>query len=95
MAGTRPELVLAMCEGNRHALLAASTTRLGRLGAMRGALASTGGLAATVNAGYAAGACAGPRPARAPEHAVRLTGKNPLAALREIGRRGEVVTGWA
>jgi hypothetical protein len=29
------------------------------------------------------------------EHAVRLTGKASLAALREIGRRGEVVTGWA
>ena len=53
VAGTRPELVLAMCEGNRHALLAAVDDALGRLGVMRGALASTGGLAATVKAGYA------------------------------------------
>ena len=42
VAGTRPELVLAMCEGNRHALLAAVDDALGRLGVMRGALASTG-----------------------------------------------------
>ena len=53
VAGTRPELVLAMCEGNRDALLAAVDDALGRLGVMRGALASTGGLAATVRAGYA------------------------------------------
>ena len=53
VAGTRPELVLAMCEGNRDALLAAVDDALGRLGVMRGALASTGGLAATVKAGYA------------------------------------------
>ena len=39
VAGTRPELVLAMCEGNRDALLAAVDDALGRLGAMRGALA--------------------------------------------------------
>ena len=52
VAGTRPELVLAMCEGNRDALLAAVDDALGRLGAMRGALASTGGLAATVRAGH-------------------------------------------
>jgi prephenate dehydrogenase len=94
VAGTRPELVLAMCEGNRDALLAAVDDALGRLGAMRGALASTGGLAGTVRAGHAGrmrwAAAREPR-----EHAVRLTGTAPLAALREIGRRGEVVTGWA
>jgi hypothetical protein len=33
VAGTRPELVLAMCEGNRDALLAAVDDALGRLGA--------------------------------------------------------------
>ena len=32
VAGTRPELVLAMCEGNRDALLAAVDDALGRLG---------------------------------------------------------------
>ncbi len=43
-----------MCEGNRDALLGAVDAALGRLGAMRGALASTGGLAKTVEAGHAA-----------------------------------------
>ena len=94
VAGTRPELVLAMCEGNRDALLAAVDDALGRLGVMRGALASTGGLAATVRAGYAARMrwAATREPL---EHEVRLTGPESLAELREIGRRGEVVTGWA
>jgi prephenate dehydrogenase len=91
VAGTRPELVLAMCEGNRDALLGAVDDALGRLGAMRGALASTGGLAATVRAGHegrlrwAA--------ARNPQ-AVQVSPRGPLAQLREIGRRGDVVVGW-
>jgi prephenate dehydrogenase len=82
-----------MCEGNRDALLAAVDDALGRLGAMRGALASTGGLAATVNAGFAARArWAAARERRA--HRVSLPGPASLAALRELGRRGEVVVGW-
>lgn len=92
VAGTRPELVLAMCEGNRDAVLAAVDDALGRLGAMRGSLASTGGLAATVSAGYTArqrwSATRDPL-----EH--RVTRSTPLAELREIGRRGETVVGWA
>jgi prephenate dehydrogenase len=91
VAGTRPELVLAMCEGNRDALLGAVDDALGRLGAMRGALASTGGLAATVHAGHEG------RlrwvAARDPK-AVRISPSVPLARLREIGRRGDVVVGW-
>jgi prephenate dehydrogenase len=93
VAGTRPELVLAMCEGNRGALLGAVDDAIGRLGAMRGALASSGELAATVTAGHAARmrwvAAREPR-----EHRVRLSGPESLADLREIGRRGEVVVGW-
>ncbi|MGH3864330.1 prephenate dehydrogenase [Actinokineospora sp.] len=50
--GSRPELVLAMCEGNRPALLAAVDDALGKLGAARGALASTGSLGATIRAGH-------------------------------------------
>ncbi len=91
VAGTRPELVLAMCEGNRDALLGAVDDALGRLGAMRGALASTGGLAATVHAGHE-----GRRrwaAAREPQR-VRVSPRGPLARLREIGRRGDVVVGW-
>lgn len=52
VAGTVPDLVQAMCEGNRWALLDAVDDALGRLGAARGSLASTGGLAATVRAGH-------------------------------------------
>ncbi|CAM3870366.1 prephenate dehydrogenase [Kibdelosporangium persicum] len=52
VAGTRPELIRAMCEGNRGPLLDAVDDALGRLGAARGALASTGSLGATVEAGH-------------------------------------------
>jgi prephenate dehydrogenase len=54
VAGSRPELVRAMCEGNRMALLDAVDDALGRLGAARGSLASTGSLAVTINAGHSA-----------------------------------------
>ncbi|HEY0812228.1 MAG TPA: prephenate dehydrogenase [Pseudonocardia sp.] len=94
VAGTRPELVLAMCEGNRDALLAAVDDALGRLGAMRGALASTGGLSATVRAGHAGRARW--EAARHPESVrVHLRGRAPLAKLRDVGRAGQVVVGWA
>jgi prephenate dehydrogenase len=93
VAGTRPELVLAMCEGNRDALLAAVDDALGRLGAMRGALASTGGLAATVRAGHEGrlrwAAARDPQPVRVQR------GRTTPAELREIGRRGDTVVGWA
>jgi prephenate dehydrogenase len=52
VAGSRPELVRAMCEGNAPALLPALDDALGRLGAARGALASTGSLKATLDAGH-------------------------------------------
>ncbi len=90
VAGTRPELVLAMCEGNRDALLAAVDDALGRLGAMRGALASTGGLAATVRAGHAGRR----RWADREPMGVRVKRRSSLARLREIGRRGDAVVGW-
>ncbi|MFB9427835.1 prephenate dehydrogenase [Streptoalloteichus tenebrarius] len=85
--GTRPELVRAMCEGNRWALLDAVDDALGRLGAARGALASTGSLAATVAAGHAArrswerlrSADAGSR--------VRVN-SHDLRCLVELGRHG-------
>jgi prephenate dehydrogenase len=54
VTGTRPELVRAMCEGNAEALLPILDDALGRLGAARGALASTGTVAATVDSGYRA-----------------------------------------
>jgi prephenate dehydrogenase len=91
VAGTRPELVLAMCEGNRDALLGAVDDALGRLGAMRGALASTGGLAATVRAGHAGRQRW--EAAREPQ-GVQVKRRSSLSALRNIGRRGDAVVGW-
>jgi prephenate dehydrogenase len=91
VADTRPELILAMCEGNRPALLAAVDDALGRLGAARGSLASTGGLAATVNAGHRA---------RQQWHAARsatelkIPRNAPVGRLRELGRDGAVLVGW-
>jgi len=91
VADTRPELVLAMCEGNRPALLASVDDALGRLGAARGSLASTGGLAATVNAGHQARQLW--RAARsAPE--VKVARDTPTARLRELGRSGQLIVGW-
>ena len=92
VAGTRPELVLAMCEGNRSALLAAVDDALGRLGAARGALASTGGLAATVHAGHAARQR---WQAAKDAPAVRVPRDSKPATLRDHGRRGEVLIGWS
>ena len=93
VAGTRPELVLAMCEGNRAALLTAVDDALGRFGAMRGSLASTGGLAALCGAGHEA-VRRWSRIQHGPRVKVHLDGPDALARLREIGSRGERVIGW-
>lgn len=89
---TRPELVRAMCEGNRAGLLPAVDDALGRLGAARGSLASTGGLAATINAGHRAR-----QQWRAAREAPERTAPRDatLAELRELGRAGNVLTGWS
>ena len=89
VAGTRAELVLAMCDGNRSALLTAVDDALGRLGAARGALASTGGLAATVRAGNDGRAALdflrdGPRD----ELRIDLTAPDAFDQLRELGASG-------
>lgn len=88
---TRPELVTAMCEGNRAGLLTALDDALGRLGAARGSLASTGGLAATVNAGHA-GRARWQAARHAPE--TRIPRDVKPAELRERGRLGELIIGW-
>lgn len=90
VAGSPPDLVRAMCEGNRAALLDAVDDALGRLGAARGSLATTGSLAATVQAGH--------RARRAFETArevaadgtmqVDLGSATALERLRELGRLG-------
>ncbi|MGH3885652.1 MAG: prephenate dehydrogenase, partial [Pseudonocardiaceae bacterium] len=79
-----------MCEGNRDALLGAVDDALGRLGAARGSLASTGGLEATVRAGHLArrafdAAC---NAGRGDTVHVDLVTPGALAQLREIARSG-------
>lgn len=92
VAGTRPELVLAMCEGNRLPLLDAVDDALGRLGAARGALASTGGLAATIRSGNEARtALVALREARqsgCDELRIDLTTPDALDDLRALGAGG-------
>lgn len=92
VAGSRPELVRAMCEGNRDALLTAVDDALGRLGAARGSLASTGGLAKTVEAGHEGRNALVNQPGRTPI-TIDLTKPGALAALRNLGSRGGRVVG--
>jgi prephenate dehydrogenase len=96
VASTRPDLVRAMTEGNREALLPVLDEALGRLGAMRGSLASTGGLAATINAGHE-GAQAFAHTREATPTGVRVTLSAPDArdGLRALGERGGRVTAIA
>ncbi|MPZ65590.1 MAG: prephenate dehydrogenase [Pseudonocardiaceae bacterium] len=93
VAGSRPELVRAMCEGNRAALIDALDDALGRLGAARASLASTGSLESTTRAGHLA------RRAFDAAHGgdgatlqVDLTAGTAFERLREIGRAGGRVT---
>jgi prephenate dehydrogenase len=87
--GSRPELVLAMCEGNRGPLLDAVDDALGRLGAARGSLASTGGLAVTIRAGHEARqALEDLRRADAEEFPIDLTDPEAFENLRDLGTAG-------
>ncbi|MEO6083769.1 MAG: prephenate dehydrogenase [Umezawaea sp.] len=89
VAGTRPELVQAMCEGNRAALLNAVDDALGRLGAARGSLASTGGLAKTIEAGHRGRqALDSQRNAELTDITIDLESEQALEALRALGARG-------
>ncbi len=94
VAGTRPELVRAMCEGNRASLLDAVDDALGRLGAARGALASTGSLGATVGAGHRGWQALNeyrttPRPAGR----IDLSAPDTREALLALGARGGRIVG--
>lgn len=86
VAGSAPDLVIAMCEGNRAALLSAVDDALGRLGAARGSLASTGGLAATIRAGHQGWSTLEGH--QVPEVTADLGRHDALARLRELGRAG-------
>ncbi|MGH3787358.1 MAG: prephenate dehydrogenase [Pseudonocardiaceae bacterium] len=90
VAGSRPELVRAMCEGNRSALLEAVDDALGRLGAARGSLASTGGLEATIRAGHLARQAFDTARNGAPSDTVHvdLTTPGALTHLRDLGHQG-------
>ncbi|MGA9311020.1 MAG: prephenate dehydrogenase [Pseudonocardiaceae bacterium] len=95
VAGSRPELVRAMCEGNRDALLAAVDDALGRLGAARGSLASTGGLTATIQAGHLARQTFDTTRDAPRDDTVHidLTAPRALTQLRNLGRLGGRVVG--
>ncbi|HEX2133035.1 MAG TPA: prephenate dehydrogenase [Actinophytocola sp.] len=89
VAGTRADLVLAMCEGNRERLLDAVDDALGRLGAARGALASTGGLAATIRAGNEGrAALVALRDTPREELRIDLTDPEAFEDLRSLGSGG-------
>lgn len=96
VAATRPELTAAMCEGNRAALLSALDDALGRLGAARGSLASTGGLAATLRSGHEGRAAVEEAWTARREERIDLDGAPVefLDAMRELGRSGGRVIGW-
>lgn len=93
VAATRPELTRAMAEGNRAALLPVLDSALGMLGAARGALASTGSLGATINAGYEATRARATQ-AGSPRSAVRidLTATDAAEALLALGSQGGRIT---
>lgn len=84
-----PDLVRAMTEGNRVALLDAVDDTLGRLGAARGSLASTGSLKSTVDAGHAARQVLDALGEVERERTtVPLNNRNAPRRLRELGGRG-------
>lgn len=91
VAGTRPELTAAMVEANAAALRDVLDDALGRLGAARGALTSTGSVAATVAAGHAARRLFDDR------RAFDITGVDlrDVAALRAAGHAGGVLRSLA
>jgi prephenate dehydrogenase len=82
-----------MTEGNRAALLPVLDEALGRLGATRGSLASTGGLAATINAGYeGAQALTENREATRAGVRVSLKALDARTGLISLGERGGRIT---
>lgn len=92
VAGTRPELTQAMTEGNRDALLPVLDEALGLLGAARAALASTGSLAATINAGHeGAQALARGRSARRNAVHIDLSVAESAKALLALGEQGGMI----
>ncbi|RZS44994.1 prephenate dehydrogenase [Herbihabitans rhizosphaerae] len=89
VAGSSPELVRAMCEGNQAPLREALDEALGRLGAARGSLASTGSLGKTVHSGHdGRRALDGHRAAAPVPIRLDLAAPEALAGLRALGAQG-------
>lgn len=91
VAGTRPELIRAMCENNRDALLDAVDDALGLLGVARGSLASTGSLVKLTESGHAARQAFEQRGAGLED--VTLSGDDLIDQLLAVGAAGGCVTG--
>ncbi|MFC7342382.1 prephenate dehydrogenase [Saccharopolyspora griseoalba] len=92
VSASPPELVQAMTEGNKPALLDALDDALGRLGAARGSLASTGGLKSTVDSGHQSRISLEELDAEPRETSTIALGENALSRLRELGELGGRVT---
>ncbi|TCP56961.1 prephenate dehydrogenase [Tamaricihabitans halophyticus] len=93
VAGSDPELVRAMCEGNGTALLSVVDDALGKLGAARGALASTGSLGATIGEGHRGRrAFDAARQARSAQLRIDLGAPGAHAALAALGSQGGRIT---
>jgi len=90
VAGTRPELVQAMCEANDAALLEAMDDAMARLSAARDALQSTGSLAAVVGEGHRARLRLDAQ-AHPAITGIDFRSAGVLAQLREAGRKGGVL----
>jgi prephenate dehydrogenase len=92
VAGTDPDLTLAMCEGNAAALLPALDEALDGLGAARAALASAGSLRPTVATGWhGRGSLDARVAARHAELCIELDSPGAPAALLGVGERGGAV----
>jgi prephenate dehydrogenase len=93
VAATRPELIRAMCEANRPALVGAMDEALGLLGVARGSLASTGSLQKITAGGHDARSAYEHRSDGLIE--LTLSGDDLIDQLLSVGAVGGHVTGLA
>ena len=93
VAGTRPELVRAMCEANDGALLQAMDDAMARLAAARESLRDTGSLADVIGSGHGARV----RLDELARHAISgidFAAPDVMAQLRAAGRAGGALRAW-
>lgn len=91
VAGTRPQLIRAMCEGNRPALVDALDEALGLLGVARASLASTGSLSKLATMGHDARRRFEQRGADL--EPMELSGDDLIEQLLAVGSSGGHVSG--